>query len=231
MASSYPGSLDSFTSKKDSINDVEAAHMNDLQNALLALQTEMGIDPASTPANAFTNVVGRLNSNVQVIDRDVVVAELVSSVAETTMYSFTVPANVLSNNRALRMTVVGDLLNNEGTPNTVIWRFKYGSTTIAFNSEGIATASARRPTIMICTLSARNSTGAQNAFALWYIGNSIGVGGVADVYSEQNGGSFDVSISEDSTGALAFFFTIEHDTSSVDLSSKVQTVTLELLGS
>lgn len=56
MPSSYPGSLDSFSTKVDNVTDVLAAHMNDVQNAIVATQTELGTDPAG----AFATVKLRL---------------------------------------------------------------------------------------------------------------------------------------------------------------------------
>lgn len=48
MASAYPGALDSWTDKTDAVDDYLAAHINDLQNAVEAVQTELGTDPAGT---------------------------------------------------------------------------------------------------------------------------------------------------------------------------------------
>lgn len=57
MASNYPGSLDTFTTKTDKQDDYAAAHMNDVQNAIVAAQTEMGVNPAGS----LTDVVTRLD--------------------------------------------------------------------------------------------------------------------------------------------------------------------------
>lgn len=38
MASSFPGAIDSFTTKVDGVDDVLAAHVNDLQDAVVAIQ-------------------------------------------------------------------------------------------------------------------------------------------------------------------------------------------------
>lgn len=50
MASSYPGALDTWTDKTDAVDDYLAAHINDLQNAVEAVQTELGTDPAGSLA-------------------------------------------------------------------------------------------------------------------------------------------------------------------------------------
>ena len=56
MASSYPGALDSFTTKTDQVDIVAAAHINDMQNAIVATQTELGTDPAGS----LTDITTRL---------------------------------------------------------------------------------------------------------------------------------------------------------------------------
>ena len=60
MASSYPGALDSFTTKQDEVDDVEAAHVNALQDSVVAIQTELGLDPAG----AETDVLTRLDKSL-----------------------------------------------------------------------------------------------------------------------------------------------------------------------
>jgi hypothetical protein len=58
-ASSYPGALDSFTNKTDNVDDVQAAHVNNLQDAVVAIETELGTDPAGS----FADVVTRLDNH------------------------------------------------------------------------------------------------------------------------------------------------------------------------
>lgn len=50
MASSYPGSIDGFSTKVDDITTVAAADVNDLQDAMVATQGELGLDPAGSEA-------------------------------------------------------------------------------------------------------------------------------------------------------------------------------------
>ena len=56
MASSYPGGLDSFTTKEDKVDLNQASHINDLQNAIVAAQTELGINPAGTRTDLLTRL-------------------------------------------------------------------------------------------------------------------------------------------------------------------------------
>lgn len=55
MASAYPGAIDSFTTKATG-ETVEAAHVNDLQNAIVAVQTELGADPAGSAATVLARM-------------------------------------------------------------------------------------------------------------------------------------------------------------------------------
>jgi len=45
MATSYPAALDSYTTKADGVDTVQAAHVNNLQDAIVAIETELGVDP------------------------------------------------------------------------------------------------------------------------------------------------------------------------------------------
>jgi len=63
MASSYPGSLDSFNDPISTTYEDDAGYFHDVEHALandaiLAVQTELGTDPSGT---SFTTVKGRLN--------------------------------------------------------------------------------------------------------------------------------------------------------------------------
>lgn len=57
MPSSFPSSLDSFTPKVDGVDDVLAAHVNNLQDSVGAVQTNIGL----TARGAFASLSARLN--------------------------------------------------------------------------------------------------------------------------------------------------------------------------
>ena len=57
MATGYPASLDSYTSVQDKVDVYKASMINDLQDAMVAVQTELGLNPAG----AVTDVVTRLD--------------------------------------------------------------------------------------------------------------------------------------------------------------------------
>ena len=56
MAASYPGSLKSFTNKTNKVDLVDAAHVNDLQNEVVAIETELGVDVAGSATDLVTRL-------------------------------------------------------------------------------------------------------------------------------------------------------------------------------
>lgn len=63
MATNYPGSLDSYTTKQDNIDTVSASHINDLQDAVVALETKVGAD-----SSAVTTSIDYLLKNTSSVD-------------------------------------------------------------------------------------------------------------------------------------------------------------------
>lgn len=61
MPSNYPDSLDSFTAKVDGVDTVAASHVNDLQDAIVQIETELGTNPAS----GFTSVAASLAARLR----------------------------------------------------------------------------------------------------------------------------------------------------------------------
>ena len=63
MAALYPGSLDSFTPKTDGpAQKIMAAHVNDLQNSVVAIETELGTDPAGSLVDLKTRLAVMLTA-------------------------------------------------------------------------------------------------------------------------------------------------------------------------
>ena len=68
------------------------------------------------------------------LDRSTTEQDVVSSAAETSVYSYSVPVGTIGTNKILRLTVTGSYLNNSGSPDTFTPRVKFGGTTIATGS-------------------------------------------------------------------------------------------------
>jgi len=59
----YPGNLDTFTTKVAKVDLYRADHMNDVQHAIVAVETELGTDPAGTLADLKTRLAVALNDD------------------------------------------------------------------------------------------------------------------------------------------------------------------------
>lgn len=168
---------------------------------------------------------------VSVLDRDVTVAEVVSTVTDTTLYTYTVPAGTLSTNKRLRLFIIGDYLNNDGAARDFSTTITYGST-IIFNSGtlSIANGAPRRAVRMTCDLAALNSASAQVASTHLLIsgGDTVaGTNGSTDVLV--NNLANHITVAEASAGALGLIVKAQHGTSSANISFRIHTVHLELV--
>lgn len=166
----------------------------------------------------------------EILNRDVTQNEVVDTTTETTVYSFSVPADSLSTNRMLRMTLLGDYLNNSGTIRTVTFRVKYGATTmLTFDGAGgtLAASASRRSVRLMVELSAKNSNSAQIAHGNLHVGATVGDG--ADGAKSYDHVAVHNGVAEDSTGALTFAVTVEHSFAHASASIKVEAVQLELI--
>ncbi len=75
MASSFPSGLDSFTTKVDGSDTIQAAHVNDLQNAIVAVETALGI--AMTVASFTPTISGVVIGNGSVAGSVIKIGKLV----------------------------------------------------------------------------------------------------------------------------------------------------------
>ena len=63
MAASFPTSVKEFTTKEDAVTDVLAAHVNDLQDEVVAVETALGAAMANVaPATAVDFLVAQVFS-------------------------------------------------------------------------------------------------------------------------------------------------------------------------
>jgi len=63
MSTNYPGAYDSYASKTDGIDVVMASHVNDLQDAISAIEHELGINPKGSYATIAAAVAAMLDCN------------------------------------------------------------------------------------------------------------------------------------------------------------------------
>ena len=63
MSTNYPGGLDSYTTKQDGVDTVAAADINNLQDAVVAIETELGTDPKGGYSNVGAAIADKLSAS------------------------------------------------------------------------------------------------------------------------------------------------------------------------
>jgi hypothetical protein len=165
------------------------------------------------------------------LNRDVTSADVVSTAAETTVYSFSVPANSLGSTRALRLTMIADYLNNSGSATQLIIKVKLGTTTVLTldSTAGAFSSNAtRRPVRLEAMISAANATNAQVGSGSLYMGGNNGVTGQSNTQSTLFISNHN-AVAEDTTSAKTLSITVQHDASHASLSFIARAIQLELV--
>lgn len=107
-----------------------------------------------TAINSFVTIVSD-GANWMIVNRsivqDAVTADTTvsNSATETTIYTYSVPANTLGTNGHLRLTLLATLLNNSGANRTYTFRGKFGGTTLIDDAAIALPASAAARTLKI----------------------------------------------------------------------------------
>ena len=99
------------------------------------------------------------------LDTNVTATTISNTTAETTIYSYSVPANTLGTNKMLSGILQGTYVNNSAANRTLVIRIKYGGTTlIQKTSTSIATSATTGYYTIQFNLGAQNSASIQEAF-------------------------------------------------------------------
>lgn len=165
-------------------------------------------------------LLGVGESEFTVLDRDSTTVSVNTTTTETTVYSFSIPADTMGTNKLIQLKMGGTFKNNSGGTRNVTARFKYGSTTFASPVRGVGGPNTAVGFVGNFFMVADGSTSSQRAwFDLKWEGGSSGHLGLI------GGGTS----SEDSTGALTLSVTIEHgySHSGLDFTHEYSQLTLE----
>ena len=96
-----------------------------------------------------------------VLTRTTAGVDVASTVSETSLFNYSVPAGIMGTTRALRLTLIGDWLYNNNIADTFTLRAKFGGTTqYAETTGGAPIGATRQPwvlTLYIANLNAANS--------------------------------------------------------------------------
>lgn len=137
-----------------------------------------------------------------------------NTVAETTVYSFSVPGGTLSTDNALILELVADIHNNTDGNQSLRLRVKYGATTLYDDSTLVVDGNAvLMPLNISCLLAADGSTASQvlrGSYESGYPYTVAPTAGVGDLESfDWIRSTFAGTATEDSTGAKTLAVTVE----------------------
>ena len=160
--------------------------------------------------------------------------EVVSTSAQTSVFATppTIKGSTLGIERGLRITVIGDMLNNAGANHGGTYRVKYGATTIAtLTPAAVGPTATRRPWKLIADLYCRGATGVQVAHATCETTNEAGVSGTSLTlqHVDKHVMSMHNSVAEDSTADQTLDITIQPTASSANISFRVFVIVVEQL--
>lgn len=133
----------------------------------------------------------KLNSFGRVYAKVVTAVDVASTAAETNLFSQSIGANEMQTDRLLRLTLLGDLLRNNGED--PVLRMKFGGTTLLEDTLAIGANSATRyPLLIECFLAELNTSNAQFATMRVIVPNTpggaaIGIGDLAGLPAGKGG--------------------------------------------
>lgn len=162
--------------------------------------------------------------------------DVVNTVTETDLLNgeVTIGAGVMGTNRMLRVTLIGDYLNNTGTDKTFTLKIKFGSTVLYEDPTPNITANAiRRPLwfeFMIANLGAANSQFMHGRYRLGAAsGATTGTGDLS--FGDFNGASFAMigTAALDTTTSKLLEVTVTHSAASASLSARLKYALVEVL--
>ncbi len=172
------------------------------------------------------------NSLVGTYTRATTTVDVVSTATETTLFSQSVGAGHMSSDRMLRLTLLGDYLNNTGASEDPRLRVKWGGTTIWDQVPSVIGSNAnRRPFRAVVEIANLNSATSQYMSGVMAIGSANATVGIGSANPADAGGMIASAglLSVNTASAAVIAVTAQHDTSSANLSLRVRYGILELL--
>ncbi len=180
----------------------------------------------------------------RLLSRQNTLQTVVNTVAETTVFTFAVPGGTLGTSKIILLSLIGDVLNNMGSGQTITVRVKYGGTTLfqaAFTNVNPGTN--RGFLNLESEIAAANATNAQRAKTVLWLDpvqdavtagvavtkDSVGGGGGG---VNAAGGLFSVanhmSLAEDSTASKNLVVTFQMGSANASFDMRAHVVDVQL---
>lgn len=175
-----------------------------------------------------------VSSAVQVLGRNTTVVTVAASTTETTLTSFTVPANTIGSNRKLRLEIDGEYLNNSGLTLATghVIKLTFGGV-VLWQDTGklIANSSNAKPFSMMWRIH-NLTTATQVVGGQGILGGSpatVGLGEGADDEVDMNSAWSNRSLAVDTTIEQILALTWAHGVNDALISVRHNSSTLELV--
>jgi hypothetical protein len=210
----------------------QTVSVNQILTAAIYNQTEQNIRDHDHGVGGVLALTATTDA-VAVLDRVTATTSVVSTAAETTAYSKSILGGTLGTNRALRLIIAGDFLNNTGADRNVTYRCYYGAVQAAdeffsFAFSGIPTGASRRGFRIVAIVYAKGATNAQIGEGLFWDFGPGSAGGTA-VANTSYANALDNGMSKDSTVAQNLIVTFQNSVNDAQLETRLLTARLEVL--
>ena len=179
--------------------------------------------------DTFRNSIERLlDERVRVLDRSGATVTVTNSVAITNLYTFSVLGGTLETTKRLRLTLIGDYLNNDGAARDLTLRVLLGGTVVlTTGAVSVTNDAARRIVRVQCEIAANDATNAQAAAGTVSLGAVDTVGGNAPTYTDRLGGH--TALTKDTQTDLTLAVDVLHGTASANIVFRKFAAVVELL--
>ncbi len=198
--------------------------MGNVKHAFTSAKADGGDASLVRPSNWNAAHTGA----VEILDRDLTQIDVANDAAETSIYSFSVPAGALGTDGGFRLTLGGDSLRNAA--GTLIIRIKLGATTVftsdAFSSTNLA--DRYRWTLQVLCLNSAADAQKWNAW-MNMIANVANLSVRVGANTQKVLLEGQASSGEDTAGALVLDITADFSVASASLSFRKEMALLELI--
>ena len=154
------------------------------------------------------------------LDTSTTSAAVHNTVTETTIYTFSVPANTLMNDRALRLTLTGQYRNGSGSNKTLNVKLKYGATTYTNKTSANLGSNSATGTAAFVFNFTENGANTQRAYSQHSV--ESGNGTSIDFTDRGNG-------AETTNSAKSLVVTVTHSAANANLNFTKDFAVLELV--
>lgn len=169
---------------------------------------------------------------LSVLNHTGTILNIASTAAETTLYTFSIPANTLGANGSLVLELGGDYQNTSGSNRDLTLRVKFGGTTLFSDiRSGLTSTAALAAWKLTLTLQNLNATNAQHLNGRWSLsGRAAATTGLGDIDAAD---TFAGTIASegtdptiDTTSAQTLEVSVQHSASSAAVAIRRKTATL-----